>query len=93
MNRSLRNGMLLLIALAFGAMPRTVHACATCFGDPESNIAKGAMSGVIVLAIVVYGMLMCMVGTTFLWWRRSRRIAATEPVSDHAQQRQPSEQG
>jgi len=64
----------LLAACLVLALPQLAHACATCFGDPESNIAKGAASGVMVLALILYGLMMCMAGTTFLWWRRSRAI-------------------
>ena len=72
---------LLFAAYLTLALPRFAHACATCFGDPESNIAKGAASGVMVLALILYGLMMCMAGTTFMWWRRSRaidRLAAAE---------------
>ncbi len=76
----------LLAACLTLALPQLAHACATCFGDPESNIAKGAASGVMVLALILYGLMMCMAGTTFLWWRRSRQIerrAADESRAAH----------
>ena len=74
MNRKPTTPLLLLAACVMLAMPQLAHACATCFGDPDSNIAKGAFSGVMVMALILYGVMMCMAGTTFLWWRRSRRI-------------------
>jgi hypothetical protein len=74
MKRRPTTGIVLPAAMLSLAPAGLAHACATCFGDPESNIAKGAASGVMVMAVILYGVMMCMAGTTFLWWRRSRRM-------------------
>ncbi len=47
-------------------------ACPVCFGDPESDMAQGAMWGILVLGIVVYGVLMGMVGIGVTWFIRAR---------------------
>ncbi len=48
-------------------------ACPVCFGDPDSEMARGAMWGILVLGIVVYGVLMSMVGIGVTWFIRARK--------------------
>jgi len=48
-------------------------ACPVCFGDPDSEMARGAMWGILVLAIVVYGVLMGMAGIGVTWFIRARK--------------------
>ncbi|MCH8879987.1 MAG: hypothetical protein IID34_08900 [Planctomycetes bacterium] len=49
-------------------------ACPVCFGDPDSDMAQGAMWGILVLGIVVYGVLMGMVGIGVTWFIRARKL-------------------
>ncbi len=49
-------------------------ACPVCFGDPDSEMARGAMWGILVLGIVVYGVLMGMVGIGITWFIRARKL-------------------
>ena len=60
----------LLATLVIGNDPAA--ACPVCFGDPESDMAQGAMWGILVLGIVVYGVLMGMVGIGVTWFIRAR---------------------
>ena len=53
-----------------------VLACAVCFGDPDSDMVKGAKAGVLVLAVIVYGVVFSMAGVAGFWILKSRRIAA-----------------
>ncbi len=48
-------------------------ACPVCFGDPDSDMARGAMWGILVLGIVVYGVLLGMVGIGATWFIRARK--------------------
>ncbi len=48
-------------------------ACPVCFGDPESEMAQGAMWGIMVLGIVIYGVLMGMVAIGATWFIRARK--------------------
>ena len=49
-------------------------ACPVCFGDPDSDMAQGAMWGILVLGIFVYGVLMGMVGIGVTWFIRARKL-------------------
>ncbi len=49
-------------------------ACPVCFGNPESKMAQGAMWGIMVLGIVIYGVLMGMVGIGVTWFIRARKL-------------------
>ncbi len=60
----------LLTTLLLGA--EHAAACPVCFGDPDSEMARGAMWGILVLGIVVYGVLMGMVGIGVTWFIRAR---------------------
>lgn len=65
--------------LVTALLPGTAAACATCFGDPKSEMVKGAKAGVIVMAVVAYGVLLTMLGVVGSWTRRARRLARTMP--------------
>jgi len=54
-------------------------ACAVCFGDPNSSMAKGAVVGVLVLLGVIGFVLAGVVGTGVFWMHRIRRSAACDP--------------
>lgn len=49
-------------------------ACSTCFGDPDSQMVKGAVMGVYVMIGVVSSVLIGFTGAGIFWIRRSRRI-------------------
>lgn len=70
--------MLAMIATALHAAP--AWACSACFGDPQSNMARGAVWGVVVLGGVTYVLLMFVAGTGVFWYRRSRRLAQSQPI-------------
>lgn len=72
-----RNGLLAsLLTLCVGDSAR---ACAACFGDPDSSMAKGAVAGVIVLLGVIGFVLVGIAGTALFWMRRSTRIQTLRP--------------
>ncbi len=54
------------------------NACAVCFGDPDSPMAKGVVAGVFVLIAVVGVVLVAMAGTGLYWISRSRRLVRLE---------------
>ena len=61
-------------AAAVGVMlPEMVRACAVCYGDPESDMAKGAAAGVLALMGIVVSVLGGIAGVTIFWVRRARR--------------------
>lgn len=60
-------------------------ACSTCFGDPESGMAKGAVMGVVTLMAVVVVVLGGVAGTGLFWLQRSRRLTRRQtPSSDES---------
>lgn len=60
--------------LALLLLGRDAVACATCFGDPDSNMAKGVVWGVLVLFGIVGFVLAGVVGVGVFWMQRSRRL-------------------
>lgn len=50
-------------------------ACAVCQGDPNSEMVKGAEAGVLLLAVVTYGLLMGFAGFFVTCIVRARRQA------------------
>lgn len=71
-----------LIAMAaFLAVADRAMACAVCFGDPNSSMAKGATAGVLVLLGVIGVVLAGFVGTGLFWMQRNRRLVANESAS------------
>lgn len=74
-------GWTALVIGVLGPSAPQALACAVCFGDPNSAMAKGAAAGVMVLAGVISGVLACIVGTAVFWVRRSRLINRQEGVA------------
>jgi len=69
----------ILCSIAFSMMlwmgeVQQLKACAVCFGDPESDMARGAVAGMIVLASIVGFVLMGIAGTGLYWVHRSRQL-------------------
>ena len=50
-----------------------VAACSVCFGDPNSDMAKGVTAGITVLLGVVVTVLLSIIGVMLFWIRRARR--------------------
>jgi len=51
------------------------HACAVCFGDPESPMTKGAAAGVVALGSFAVFVLLMIACVSVYWTVRSRRLA------------------
>lgn len=66
--------LVLSILFVYTAVERA-SACAVCFGDPESQMAKGVVAGVLVLVGVIGMVLLGLVSMGVLWALRSRRLA------------------
>ena len=64
--------------MAFSAETSRAVACAVCYGDPESPLAKGTTAGVLFLMGVIGSVLVTIAGTGIYWMHRSRRIAHIE---------------
>ena len=62
-----------LVALVHSLGTSPVAACSVCFGDPNSDMAKGATAGITVLLGVIVTVLLSIVGVIFFWIRRARR--------------------
>ncbi len=54
-------------------LPEMARACAVCYGNPDSDMAKGAVAGVLVLMGIIVSVLGGIVGVTLFWMRRARR--------------------
>jgi len=76
-NRLVSTGLVGVTALSVAA--GDALACATCFGDPESDMAKGAVWGVAVLFGIVCSVLSGIAGVGLFWLQRSRRYARLDP--------------
>lgn len=76
----LRRHWLMVFAgmLAMWVQPTGATACAVCFGDPNSDMAKGAAAGVLAMVGIIYGVLMCFAGVTVFWIIRMKRSAAQD---------------
>ncbi len=76
-----------LSAVACGVvltMCRPLWGCAVCFGDKDDPLIRGASSGILVMLIITYGVLLGMGGVVASWIVRSRQVARTEQGSSEA---------
>ncbi len=65
-----------------GFLADSVAACAVCYGDPDSEMVRGAFMGVVVMIGVVSAMLACIAGTGLFWMHRSRKLNADWRIQD-----------
>ncbi len=79
---SKRVASLAVLCLLMPPLVDRTLACAVCFGDPESAMARGAVMGVTVMVGVVGFVLSAMVGTTMYWVHRSRHLVLPEGPGD-----------
>jgi heme/copper-type cytochrome/quinol oxidase subunit 2 len=73
MELSVRRICVAAAVVAAVMLPEMVRACAVCYGNPESDMAKGAAAGVLVLMGIIVSVLAGIVGVTVFWMRRARR--------------------
>lgn len=73
-----RRALLPTLILSLTLAPQAAWACAVCFGDPDSDLAKGAVRGVVFLAVVIGGVLVSIAGIATSWFVRARRLNRAE---------------
>lgn len=76
----LRISCLLWIAAVLQASDQA-QACSVCFGDPDSDMTRGALWGVIVLGAIVYSVLIGGVALGVTWFVRARRLERGSPTA------------
>lgn len=69
-----RLAVVLAVAAVVLSTARPVQACAVCFGDRDSAMVQGAVSGVMFMVIVTYVVLFGMVGIAVYWRIRAYRL-------------------
>jgi hypothetical protein len=70
-----------LLGLVYCWLPSAAHACATCYGDPDSPQTKGLNGAIITMLVITYGLFALAGLGVFLLIRRSVRA---EESSDDA---------
>ena len=68
--------------IALLASPSLASACSVCFGQPESPMAKGIVSGIWLLLLVVMGVLAGIVTFFVYMIRRSSAMAQAQPFEN-----------
>lgn len=69
-------------AAIVSAAPADAWACATCFGNPDSPLAKGALAGVFVLFGFIAFVLVGVAGVSVFWFHRSRHLGVAVRTED-----------
>lgn len=67
-----------LFSVALLVPVASVRACAVCFGDPDSDMAKGALAGVWVLVSIIGAVLLSIAGMGLFWIQRSRSLTRSD---------------
>jgi hypothetical protein len=72
-----------LVAIAGAQLAGPLFGCPFCFGDPSSDMVKGAKAGVLFLLAVVAGLLVTIALIARSWARRARALEhAAHPAND-----------
>jgi len=71
-----------LLGLVICAGAATAQACSVCYGDPKSELTRGALAGVAVLGAVIVSVLCGVAGISVCWMVRARRLSATRSGQD-----------
>ena len=73
---TLRRGPLAaILSFALAALPAAVSACASCYGDPNSGLTKGAKAAVIFMIALITGILFAIARTARVWKKRADALA------------------
>ena len=86
MRRSrLRSTLLVTTVWLVTAVPiETALACSVCFGDPNSDMTKGAKAGVLVLLGVVAVVLAAFGSLAIFWMRRAANLENLDAAAEEA---------
>jgi hypothetical protein len=86
--RACARALLLSFALSAALMPHSASACAACFGQSDSPMAKGMNMGIFSLLFVVVFVLTGVAAFFIYLVKRSSALAAaaSEPVPPQAEQ-------
>ncbi|GJQ26618.1 MAG: hypothetical protein HBSAPP02_16500 [Phycisphaerae bacterium] len=83
--RSMKRFTAMLSGILIACSANEAMACAVCQGNRDSQLVKGAESGVLTLVFVTYGLLIGMAGICTMWALRARRLRIQElSQNDHA---------
>ena len=69
-------------ATIVSAAPTDAWACSTCFGDPDSLMAKGTRAGVFVLVGFIGFVLSGVAGVGVFWFHRSRHLRVADSTEN-----------
>ena len=83
-HRSLHALFFAATAALFMLVPKTAQACAVCFGQSDSQLARGMNWGVFTLLLVVFGVLAAF-ATFFIFLARRSAAVARQVASTAAQ--------
>ncbi len=70
-------GLLASLSVPAFLTSRSVEACAVCVSDPNSPLTKGAIAGVMVLAVIVVGVLVGIAYVGYSWVKRARSLSTS----------------
>ncbi|MCH7812904.1 MAG: hypothetical protein IID40_02670 [Planctomycetes bacterium] len=73
--------LVVLVGLILAMVADSAWACSICYGDPDSDMGRGAVWGVAFLATVVAVVLLGMATTAACWIVKARRLGRlTDPT-------------
>lgn len=64
----------LLLALLLLFFPQLLHACPTCYGDPNSPMTKGSDNAILFMLGVIGFVQLGFIGLFVTFWRRARAL-------------------
>ncbi len=71
-----RATMASLLALALCLLPSALSACPVCFGDPSSNLNKGASNGILFMLAIIGLVQIGFIALFWTFWRRAKALRA-----------------
>ena len=73
--------LVVLVGLILALAADAARACSICYGDPDSDMGRGAVWGVAFLGAVVTVVLLAMATTVTCWIVKARRLGRlTDPT-------------
>ena len=74
--RSPLRAITILLASAFCLLPSALSACTVCFGDPSSNLNKGASNGILFMLGIIGFVQIGFIALFVSFWRRAKALRA-----------------
>jgi hypothetical protein len=72
----MKKAAIAVTAVVVGLLPTVASACPVCFGDPSSDLNKGAANGILFMLAIIGLVQIGFIALFWTFWRRAKALRA-----------------